>query len=114
MIFTIESFFSKNTSNDFISLTLPLILSNDIGERKKIREVLKRSFALRNEIVHGNKIFDIMCNEKDGLKLFFDIKIIAIKIFRFYVEKKLYNRKDNIKINHEFMFNQVSVSLLNR
>src|SRR5690606_30612129 len=59
LVFTIESFFGARASNDYITLTLPLILCNNIEDMKSMREILKASFTLRNDIVHGNEIYEL-------------------------------------------------------
>lgn len=108
LVFTIESFFSKSSSNDFMSLTIPLILSKNINESKSYRETLKTSFSKRNEIVHGNKIYDFHSysdkESKELVTLFFELKNIIIHLFYFYINQNLYHSKQNEKINHEMIF----------
>ena len=108
LVFTIESFFSKSSSNDFMSLTIPLILSKNINESKLYRETLKTSFSKRNEIVHGNKIYDFHSRSdkesKELVTLFFELKNIIIHLFYFYINQNLYHSKQNEKINHEMIF----------
>jgi len=109
LVFTVESFFSKSSSNDFMSLTIPLILSKTISESKKYRKVLKTSFSYRNEIVHGYKIYDFR-NSTDKkteelVTLFFELKNIIIQIFVFFINERLYHSKQDEKINHEMIFN---------
>lgn len=108
LVFTIESFFSKSSSNDFMSLTIPLILSKNINESKVSREILKTSFFKRNNIVHGNKIYNFYDftdkESKELVKLFFELKNIITHLFYFYINYKLFHGKNNEKINHELIF----------
>lgn len=108
LVFTIESFFSKNSSNDFMSLTIPMLLSKNISESKSFRETLTKSFSKRNEIVHGNKLYDFSSysdkESKDLADLFFKLKNLIIHLFYFYIDQKLYNNRQNEKINHEMIF----------
>ncbi len=108
LAFTVESFFSKNSSNDFMSLTIPLILSKSISESKAYREILKTSFGKRNSIVHGNNtynFYDYSDKENEKLiKLFFELKNIIIHIFYFYINQNLFHSKNNEKINHDLIF----------
>lgn len=108
LVFTIESFFSKGSSNDFMSLTIPLILSKNRNEINLFRETLKTSFSKRNEIVHGNKIYDFHdYSNEEGRKivtLFFELKNIITHLFYFYINNNLYHSSQNEKINHELIF----------
>lgn len=110
LVFTVESFFGFKTSNDYMTLTLPLVLCKDINSMKSIREILKTSFDQRNKIVHGNEIYELrkpVNNKHDSksiAKLFFELKNVIIQTFYFYVNEGLYHSKDNEKINHELMF----------
>lgn len=109
LVFTIESFYGNKSSNDFISLTLPLILGKNINEMKAIKEITTTSFNLRNNIVHGNENYNLRkyinkTNSKSLAKLFFELKNLIIKIFIFFITEKLYHNKHNEKINHELIF----------
>jgi hypothetical protein len=111
LVFTIESFFGFKTSNDYMTLTLPLILGTDIFTMKSIREILKTSFTQRNNIVHGNEIYDLQKSIKNSnpaskniSKLFFELKNVIIQTFYFYINENLYHSKNNEKINHELIF----------
>lgn len=110
LVFTVESFFGKNSSNDFVTLVLPLILSKNIGEMKSIRETLRNSFQKRNDIVHGNKVSDLNMlvynkpNTSKSSNLFFEVKNVIIQMFYFYINQNLYNKNVNEKINHELIF----------
>lgn len=104
LVFTLESFFSKNSSNDFVSLVTPLIISPDIQHHKEFRDVIRKSFQLRNEIVHGGK-FHSMKDHKEMSKLFFELKNVIIRVFAFFINKELYlNKTTNPKLNHELIF----------
>ncbi|HMJ47843.1 MAG TPA: hypothetical protein VK498_10965 [Ferruginibacter sp.] len=113
LVFTIESFFAKNISNDYITLVVPLLISTNITEMKHNRTIIKKSFALRNNIVHGNDVVDFLENSykrsgsddefrMDGL--FFELKNILIRIFYVYLSNELYLRDNGSKINHELIF----------
>lgn len=110
LVFTMESFFTKDLSNDFVSLTVSLVTSKDITEMKKIRETIRESFSLRNEIVHGNRLINMIDDSYDSDKkkrpdkLFFELKNIITKIFYFYINHNLFLRTQKVKINHELMF----------
>ncbi|GEM_PF-1183466 len=110
LVFTVESFFGFKTSNDYMTLSLPLILCNNIKSMKSIRQILKTSFDQRNNIVHGNEIYELrkpVNNKPDSksvAKLFFELKNVIIQTFYFYINENLYHSKDNEKINHEMIF----------
>lgn len=110
VVFTIESFFGKSTSNDFITLAIPLLLGKDINSMKSFRETLKSAFEKRNDIVHGNEIYHIreQINNKPESKslgkLFIELKNIVIQLFYFYINENLFIGKNNEKINHELFF----------
>ncbi|WP_044206847.1 HEPN domain-containing protein [Flammeovirga sp. OC4] len=109
MVFTLESFFGKNVSNDFVTLTIPMILSKNIRTSKSIREKIKKCFDRRNEIVHGNNHYNLNSySDKKGREvasLFFELKNIITYIFYFYIQNNFYHSKQNEKINHEMIFN---------
>lgn len=110
LLFTLESFFGKNISNDYITLTVPLILGTNIKKMKRIRVILKESFNQRNLIVHGNEVYDInkkVTIEGDSISignLFCELKNIIIHIFYFCIKEDLFTNKSNLKINHELIF----------
>jgi hypothetical protein len=110
LVFTLETFFGKNVSNDYVSLVVPLIISNSISDMKKHREIIKKSFSLRNEIVHGNTLFNFNSSAKSYFndirndELFFELKNLIIHVFHFYINNDLYLRKYNVNISHELMF----------
>ncbi len=107
LVFTLESFFGKNTSNDFMSLTIPLLIDRNVATMKAIRETLKNSFSLRNNIVHGGEVYSIhdkirKQNQTTTLsKLFFEMKNLITHLFYFYINNQLDLRE---KINHEMIF----------
>ena len=112
LVFTVESFFGKNTSSDFMALSISQILGKNIAEMKAIREKLIPSFRFRNEIVHGGKIHNITMEStikwnKQNLntsELFFYLKNVIIRLFYFYINEELYLSKNNEQINHELIF----------
>lgn len=116
LVFTLESFFGKNISNDYISLVVPLITSKSIADMKFSRELIKKSFELRNEIVHGNSVINFLedsskkttnnnnVKEMGMDKLFFALKNLVVKIFYFYINNNLYSQENGKKINHELIF----------
>jgi hypothetical protein len=110
LVFTLETFFGQNVSNDYVSLVVPLVISNNIHDMKKFREIIRNSFTLRNQIVHGNTLVDFNSSAKPYFKdirndeLFFELKNVIINIFHFYINNNLYMRKDNVNISHELMF----------
>lgn len=110
LVFALESFFGKNASNDFVSFVAPLAISENINEMKGWRETVRKSFKLRNEIVHGNSLIDLMDSyrreeDNQGMdKLFFELKSVIIRLFYFYINNDLFNRQGMGKINHELLF----------
>lgn len=112
LVFTIESFFGKNISTDFMALSISQILGKNIAEMKSLREKLIPSFQFRNEIVHGGKIHNITSESTylwkgkslNTSELFFDLKNIIIRLFYFYINEGLYLNNGNEKINHELIF----------
>ncbi|MDV3865394.1 hypothetical protein CMU00_08850 [Elizabethkingia anophelis] len=111
LVYCIESFFSPRTSNDFMTLTIPLLIGKDIHSMKEIREILRRSFDIRNNYVHGGEIIDLYSNvnSKDNTQvydIFYELKNIIIKILFYYINNNLYLSRINEKINHEMLFNK--------
>ncbi len=110
LVFTVESFFGFKTSNDYMTLTLPLVLCKNIKSMKSVREILKSSFDQRNNIVHGSEIYELRKpvnnkpDSKSNAKLFFELKNVIIQTFYFYINEGLYLSKNNEKINHELIF----------
>ena len=109
LVYTLESFFSKRTSNDFMSMSIPLLIGTDIHSMKKIRETLKVSFEIRNNYVHGENIVSLnssVSNKKsiNVEEFFYDLKNLIIQLFVFYLNNDLYLSRSNEKINHELLF----------
>jgi hypothetical protein len=104
LVFTLESFFSRSSSNDFMTLVSPLLISSNIKEMKNYREIIKKSFNYRNDIVHGGKVHNIKKND-EMIKLFFELKNIISRIFAYLINNKLYLKNSNPKLNHELIFN---------
>lgn len=110
LVFTLESFFSKNSSNDYITLVCPLLISSNIHEMKNYRDIIKKSLNYRNEIVHGGKVHNIKKND-EMTKLFFQLKNIVSRIFEFIINNQLYLGNHNPKLNHELIFNRLPKGL---
>lgn len=113
LLFTLESFFDKNISNDYITLVIPLLVANSVKEMERVREIIRECFKLRNEIVHGNSMFDIHENrykkantvkDMERSELFFELKNIIIKTFYFCLRSNLFLRNDKNKITHSIIF----------
>lgn len=109
LVYTIESFFAKKTSNDFMTISIPLLIGSDIHSMKKIRETLKISFEIRNKYVHGEEIVNLNSSLSKNKEIkveqvFYDLKNIIIELFIFYLNNDLYLSKINEKINHELLF----------
>lgn len=119
LVFTVESFFGEKASNDFMSLTIPLILSDSISKMKDFRKVLMDSFSLRHKIVHGDRLYKFKThsqkdkNLKDIVNLFYKLKNLIILIFYFYINEELYHNRQNEKINHEMIFRLLPTGLHN-
>ena len=109
LVYTLESFFAKRTSNDFMSMSIPLLIGTDIRSMKEIRETLKISFDIRNNYVHGENIVNLnssVSNKKNIFveQVFYDLKNVIIQLFAFYINNNLYLSSINEKINHELLF----------
>ncbi|WP_422351143.1 hypothetical protein [Flagellimonas sp.] len=109
LVFTLESFFREKTSSDYITLTVPLLVGNDIRTMKEIRETLKLCFRIRNNYVHGKEIIDLRTKLSKGEnirveEMFYKLKNIIIQLFTFYIKHNLFLMKNNEKINHELVF----------
>lgn len=109
LVYTLESFFTKKTSNDFMCLSVPLLIGKDVHSMKKIRETLRLSFYIRNNYVHGEKIVNLNSSMSNGKSIkvedvFFDLKNLIIQLFYFYINNNLYLSDMNEKINHELLF----------
>lgn len=103
LVFTIESFFKENTSNDYISKILPLVVCKNKTEMEEVRKTIKSAFNLRNKVVHGGNIFVLRGEEE---KLFFLVKNIIINLFSFYVNEGIYLNRDH-KLDHEFLYKYI-------
>jgi hypothetical protein len=112
LVFTLESFFGRNISNDYMTLVLPLLTAENINDMKKSRELMRECFNQRNEIVHGNALINFLEESsyrvekgKRGIdELFFEMKNLIIKVFYFYINRQLYLKDNTHKINHELIF----------
>jgi hypothetical protein len=110
LVFTLESFFGERISNDFITLTVPLVLCTNISEMKEQRALIRECFQLRNDIVHGNSIINLTGfqskrdRRQSGEQLFFRLKNLIICIFFFYMNNKLFERNYKVNIDHELIF----------
>jgi hypothetical protein len=112
LVFTLESFFGRNISNDYMTLVLPLLIAGNINDMKKYRELMRECFNVRNEIVHGNDLINFLEESsyriekgKKGIdKLFFELKNLIIYVFYFYMNRGLYLKGNTRKINHELIF----------
>ncbi len=113
LVFTLESFYSKGISNDYISLVNPLLISSSIGEMKKFRQIIRKSFSYRNEIVHGSKVHNIKENDEMA-DLFFELKNIVTRTFAYFVNNGLYLKDNNSKLNHELIFNLFPKGIANK
>ena len=118
LVFTLESFFGERISNDFITLTVPLVLSDNISDMKEQRALIRECFHLRNEIVHGNSIINLRDfrskkekNKHSGEQLFFKLKNLLICIFFFYINNKLFQRSYKVNIDHELIFELVPTGI---
>lgn len=113
LVFTLESFYSKGISNDYISLVNPLLISTSIGEMKKFRQIIRKSFSYRNEIVHGTKVHNIKENDEMA-DLFFELKNIVTRTFAYFINNELYLKDNNSKLNHELVFNLFPKGIANK
>lgn len=109
LVFTLESFFSERISNDFMTLTIPLLICENINSMKSVRNTLKKCFEIRNNYVHGKEITNLGSkvnkNGKENVEdYFYELKNIIIQIFAFYINNELYLQRNNEKINHELIF----------
>jgi hypothetical protein len=115
LLFTLESFFANNISNDYITLVVPLLIANNVKEMVRTREIIRRCFMLRNEIVHGNGMFNIHedkytrpntseVKDMPKVELFFELKNILIKTIYFCLRNNLFLQTDKKKITHELIF----------
>jgi hypothetical protein len=109
LVFTLETFFSDRVSNDFMTLTIPLLICKDINSMKTVRATLKKCFEIRNNYVHGKEITSINSQIKKNSEervedYFYELKNIIIHIFLFYINNDLYLEKNNEKINPELIF----------
>jgi hypothetical protein len=109
LVFTLESFFQENTSSDYITLTVPLLLGKDIHSMKEIRESLKLCFRIRNNYVHGKEIINLRTklSKSETIRvetMFYNLKNIIIELFLFYIRHNLFSKKNNERINHELIF----------
>lgn len=115
LVFTLESFFEKNISNDYITLVIPLLTFDNGDDMKKCRAIIRKSFQVRNDIVHGNKLIDFLDNSFEmkisptqmNMKideLFYELKNIITKLFYFFIREDRYLDKPTFKITHDKIF----------
>jgi hypothetical protein len=104
LVFTLESFFAENISNDYISLTIPLVLDKNVSDMRTTRQLIRECFKLRNKIVHGNSMVSFSSAEDDSPeRLFFSLKNLITRIFYFYLNNRLFEQ-GKLKLTHELIF----------
>lgn len=108
LVFTIESFFEKNTSSSFMRHAITLMLADNEDARATINKKLRDSFEFRNEIAHGGSLPTIANNSSykgwNTSELFIDLKIIIIKLFAFLIQSSFYNEYPRRKIDSKYLF----------
>lgn len=121
LLFTLESFFDKGISNDYITLVVPLLAANNEQDMVRVRLIIRECFKARNNIVHGNSIFNIHENKyKKGVsveemeysQLFFELKNIVISLFYFCLRRSYFVGNRNKKITHDAIFKCIPNGIL--
>jgi hypothetical protein len=114
LIFSLEGLFDEKVSSDFIRYCCIVLTSGDKKEANKNRDILNRVYRIRNDIVHGKKIYngfeEIKINGKKTLSqtLFFYLKPIVAKMILFAIEKINKNSKlKNLTINSDDMIEKI-------
>lgn len=93
LLFAFEGLFDKNASSDFIRLTADILCSQRISNARKVDEILKKAFSIRNEIVHGGKSYTglekqkLSGGEKIVWEVFWDLKTVVAGMICFALDK---------------------------
>ena len=93
LLFALEGLFEKNASSDFMRLTCAVLCSQRVSNARKVDEILKKAFLIRNEIVHGGKSYTGLekhkasTGEKISWEIFWDLKTIVAGMIRLALEK---------------------------
>lgn len=110
MVFTLESFFNKNASTDFIKLSIAILIGNDHLDVLNIKKCLTDSFKIRNEYVHGGSIPSLYdeVSRKDNKNIwnvFYELKNIVIRLFSYFIRNQLYSKRVKQYINDDLVIN---------
>lgn len=116
LVFTLESFFNKSASTDFIKLSISILIGVDHIDVLNIKRCLTDSFKVRNEFVHGGSIPDLYdkVSSKENRTIwdvFYELKNIVIRLFSYFIRNQLYNKRVKQYINDDLViaayFNKV-------
>ena len=93
LLFALEGLFEKNASSGLMRLTCAVLCSQRMSNARKVDEILKKAFLIRNEIVHGGKSYTGLekhkssTGEKISWEIFWDLKTIVAGMIRLALEK---------------------------
>lgn len=119
MVFTLESFFNKNVSTDFMKLSIAILMGKDYLEVLKLKICLSESFKIRNEYIHGGSIpnlYDEVRNKehRNIWEVFYDLKNIVIHLFTFFIDNQLYDKRVKQYINDDLVILTHLASIANK
>jgi len=80
LVFTLESFYDKNTPTEVMKLVSSLIPAQTKADADAIQELLTCCFRIRNEVAHGGKhyrLYDEIVIKKNGV----ETKILIVKLY---------------------------------
>jgi len=102
LVFTLESFFDKNTSTETMRLVTAVLAGHDRKSAAAIDQLVADCFLIRNEVVHGGmhyRLHDDNPRKAKGtqktkmiLELFWELKNLNIRLLQLGIEKLISDR----------------------
>jgi hypothetical protein len=90
LVFTLESFYDKNTSTEIMKLVSSVIVAESKADAKHIQQILTYCFRIRNEVAHGGtnyRLYDYVPKKPNEpqdelliVKLYWSLKNLNIQL----------------------------------
>ncbi|MES2331343.1 MAG: hypothetical protein V4539_17195 [Bacteroidota bacterium] len=110
LVFTVESFFAQRITNDYMTLVIPLLICQDQKDMNVIRQLMRKCFTIRNEIVHGGDIpgFRTVKGKEQGKEkrlddYFFELKNLITRLLYWYINHRGFESAE-YRLTHEKIF----------
>ncbi len=117
LLYSLESLFARNTSTDLIKMTCITYLSSNRTEGLKLKNTLDAAFIIRNNIVHGERSYDVMDSIKIGgkemaaQKVYWDMKFVVAQMIIIALNKMI-NTTDmkNLRFTFDDLLNNIFIN----